>query len=116
MKNIILAISMIIFGGSFTDTEDIVDINLHGVWQEATENEFVRMGFNSDFETTFQRVYNKQLVASGLLETKGDSIIKVTNNTTKENYNLQYVFSYIGTIFIQTIKHVICITNNICVF
>jgi len=94
MKNVILAITMLFFGGSFTDMEESNDLNLQGVWQEYVGTEFVRIG-SRDLVMSFQRVDNKKLVSHGTFTTE-DGKMFINNEYSNEEYELEYVFSPSG--------------------
>ena len=100
MKNVILAITMLFFGGSFTDMEESNDLNLQGVWQEATNPEFVRIG-SSNMIMKFQRVEGKELVSPGTFTTE-DGTMFVNNEFSNSEYELQYVFSPSGETLVVT--------------
>ena len=91
---------MLFFGGSFTDMEESNDLNLQGVWQEATQPEFVRIG-SYDMEMRFQRVEGKELVSHGTFTTE-DGTMFVSNDFLNQNYELQYVFSPSGQTLVVT--------------
>ena len=101
MINLILSITMMFFGGSFTDMEEL-DHDLYGVWQEATEPTFVKIGTGSDFGAIFQRVQGREVVSYGTLDSDGESILNVTNLLSKEKYDLIYQFSPSGNTVVIT--------------
>jgi len=90
MKTILLFLSMLSLNFS-----DNFNTDLHGVWQEATANEFVRIGINGEFETVFQRILDRKMVAYGTIETSS-GIIHVNNEVSKSEYDLMYAFSPSG--------------------
>ena len=102
MKFITIILSLVFFGGSFTDAEGQLDQNLYGVWQEATEATFVKISTNSDFQSYFQRVYGRQVVSYGTLDSDGESVLNVNNQHSHEKYDLQYVFSPSGKTLVIT--------------
>ena len=92
---------MLFFGGSFTDAEES-NHTLYGVWQEATEPTFVKIGTGGDFETIFQRVEGRKVVSYGTLDSIGESILNVNNLYSNEKYNLTYKFSPSGNTVVIT--------------
>ena len=92
---------MLFFGSSFTDVEES-NHTLYGVWQEATEPTFVKIGTGGDFETIFQRVEGRKVVSYGTLDSIGESILNVNNLYSHEKYDLNYVFSPSGNTVVIT--------------
>lgn len=93
MKKLFLLLLTIPFLLSSTTKGDI-NHDFYGIWK-TVDNEFVKIGMNSNFDVTFQRVsMNKSTLSKGVILNAGEGEIKIKRDYPQEEYyTSQYVFS-----------------------
>lgn len=93
MKKLFLLLLTIPFLLSNT-TGGNINHDFYGIWK-TVDNEFVKIGMNSNFDVTFQRVnMNKSTLSKGVILNAGEGQIEIKRDYPQEEYyTSQYVFS-----------------------